>query len=1222
MTYAGKVSLMSKVAAGLLVGAGALVFSGWIFGVPALCTLWLPVQTMGPYSGVAFVLSGIALLVRGHYRGPVGTVIAWLAAFAILGLVALGILSSILHVGYGPLGLVDELLYEARIAPKIDFGHHAFVNASTPFLLVALGLGALGWARRSAFDFVTWAGLGVASFALHVLLSYPLVATVEDNRQLSPITSVFLIILGMVLMVCRLEPGRVGILRRDNPVGFVALRLIFGAVVVPPVLLSLQAWWLIRQGAMLPVQTVFFTAVSAVAFIGILVLILRKMEGIEQHRSLAEQARTEILAKLQQQAATLQFEVSERTFELKESSERLDLALQSTGCGVWDWDHVNKRGVWNDRQCEIYGLAPGKFDGRYETWVAMVHPEDRSRVLGEVAKDMEASEHFGTRFRIVTPTGAIRQIESVGFLKRDSEGRLTRKVGVDRDVTPEQDSRIALRSLAERLQFALGSAGYGVWERDSSGLRLSWDDRMLEIYGVGREDFRGTEGDFRRAVHPEDLARVIAASAKIYTGQSDMYEDRFRIIRPDGSVRHIEARGFMQRSGDGRPLRVVGLNRDVTAEKELRERLRITEERWQLALAGNNDGLWDWNVRSNELYYDARYAEMIGYEADEIPFLYREWEKRVHPDDLDAAEAAIEAHFSGKTSFYLSEYRLRHKDGSWVWILDRGKIVSRDAQGRPLRVVGTHTNISSSKELEGRLREFEEMALQMGRLAQIGPWDLHVGTQRLTWSPEVYRIHNAALGYEPTLARMLEFYPVGPRGKLQDALDAAVNQGTPFDLELPMVTSQGQTRWVRILGMAELKDGATIRIYGAVQNITDLRESEDARRRLETQLFQSQKMETLGTLAGGIAHDFNNLLTGILGYQELALDGLPEDSPARSCLDAARGVSMRARELVEQILTLSRSPTNEMATVDLAYVIEEARRFLKTTIPGNIAIESEVLPGCGPAVAEATQIHQVLLNLCQNAAHAIGPSGGLIRISLSPVNLDTSQAESMGLVADGDYLMLSVSDTGHGMDPETQKRIFDPFFTTKGVGQGTGLGLSVVHGIVRAHRGAITVESALGHGATFRIYLRCAEATEEAEAAIDKPVPRGSGELVCIVDDEDFVLSCVSKAVDKLGYRSVAFNSPQECCEALKAGDSRFALLVTDQTMPGMTGTELATEVRTFAPNLPIIIMSGYFSKISPQMMERVGQVSLISKPFTSAELSQALRQSLFKDGSAPPFAS
>jgi signal transduction histidine kinase/CheY-like chemotaxis protein len=416
---------------------------------------------------------------------------------------------------------------------------------------------------------------------------------------------------------------------------------------------------------------------------------------------------------------------------------------------------------------------------------------------------------------------------------------------------------------------------------------------------------------------------------------------------------------------------------------------------------------------------------------------------------------------------------------------------------------------------------------------------------------------------------------------------------------------------VRFLGKAETKSGSISHLYGAVQNITEIRESEIARRQLEAQLFQAQKMETLGTLAGGIAHDFNNLLTGILGYQELALEVIEAANAARPLLESARGVTIRARDLVEQILTLSRKPTNEMSTVDLSFAIAEAQGFLHTTLPPNIAIEADIAPSCGRVLAEASQIHQVLLNLGKNAAHAIGASGGTIRIGLEQVILDGPQASALGLIVPGAYVRLNMRDSGHGMDAETQKRIFDPFFTTKRVGEGTGLGLSVVHGIVRAHRGAITVESSPNQGATFSIYLRCFDGFVETPAEEENKVIRGSGELVCIVDDEEFVLSCVRQTMERLGYRTAAYDSGERCLEALRDAHGGCALLITDQTMPGMTGTEIAEQARAFAPSLPIIIMSGYFSKISPAILDRMEGVSLISKPFTSSELATAVHEAL-----------
>ena len=371
-------------------------------------------------------------------------------------------------------------------------------------------------------------------------------------------------------------------------------------------------------------------------------------------------------------------------------------------------------------------------------------------------------------------------------------------------------------------------------------------------------------------------------------------------------------------------------------------------------------------------------------------------------------------------------------------------------------------------------------------------------------------------------------------------------------------------------------------------------------------------METLGTLAGGIAHDFNNLLTGIMGYQELVADVLGDNATAREYLAEARGASLRARDLVEQILTFGRQSQDDQYTpLDLALVIEEARRLLRATIPATIAIETHISPDCGAVQGDATQIHQVILNLGSNAAHALQAKGGVLTIRLEPVDRETSRSATLATLPAGEYLRLTVSDNGHGMDETTLQRIFDPFFTTKEVREGTGLGLAVVHGIVRAHRGGVDVESQLGVGSTFHIYLPMAADEAEAPTTEVLQAPRGAGEMVFIVDDEDTVATFTKYALENKGYRAVTVDTAAQCLEALRADPSACAVLVTDQTMPGMTGTELAGKVREFAPRLPIIVMSGYFLKIPPQDIERIGHVELLGKPFTTDELAWMVHRAL-----------
>ncbi len=911
---------------------------------------------------------------------------------------------------------------------------------------------------------------------------------------------------------------------------------------------------------------------------------------------------------------------------LQALNQRLALATQSASLGVWEWDAATQRIMGDERALAIHGLSPAAFDGTTRGWLSCLHAEDRAAGFLSLADDQPGVYLTETAYRILPPGEAqARHIEARAVRQRDPHGRLERITGTVEDVTARHEATQQLTLLNERLQLALRSTNYGVWEYDLVTNLLIWDDRMFSIYGIPREKFTGDREVWVERLHPEDRDEAREVMLKVIAQTLPSYDTTFRIVTPDGTTRHIEAHGYLHRSPEGTPIRLVGLNRDITAERRMQAALDLAEQRWQLALEGSNDAVWDWNLETGDVYHDDQWARMLGYRSEQVAPGLDGWRKLVHPDDLPACEEAIRQHLAQATAYYLHEYRMRSIDGGWKWILDRGKVVNRAPDGRALRMVGTHSDITSRKQLEQRLRQVEELAAQVSRLAQIGGWELDLETSRLTWSSEARRIHGLADDATPTLPVILSFYPPEARATLESALEKTMLSGTPFDLELPLDTPTGRRIWVRVIGDPELRNGQIVGVQGAIQDTTARHESDEARRQLETQLFQAQKMETLGTLAGGIAHDFNNLLTGIIGYNELAADSVPEDNPAHACLIEARNAGMRARELVEQILTFGRqSSSEEHSPVDLTVVIDEARRFLRATLPANVTIETEIAKDCPQVLADATQIHQVILNLGSNAAHAMRHAGGRLHISLQPLEIGPEQSATLGGVSTGGYVRLSVADTGHGMDEATLRRVFDPFFTTKNTREGTGLGLAVVHGIVRAHSGAIDVESKTGVGSAFHIYLPAAPVGDGQPAEPDGvPIPRGHGEIIFVVDDEEIVGRCTQLTLESRGYQSTSFGSAEECLRRLQDNPNACHAVVTDQTMPGMQGTELAGALRRIAPSLPIVIMSGYFSKISPNAIDELGTVELLAKPFTPEELMQALDRALkatVRSGSVHPF--
>lgn len=901
------------------------------------------------------------------------------------------------------------------------------------------------------------------------------------------------------------------------------------------------------------------------------------------------------------------------TLRLEHLNDRLELATRAAELGIWEWDATTQKTIWDDRTLEIYGLRRDEHLGTDEDWVRRVHPQDRVQALSKRVETLAAGrDRFENEFRIVRANdGAERVVEVRAVVQRDPQGHLVRITGTERDVTARREATRQAKALNERLRLALRSSKYGVWEIDLVKGQRHWDERMFEIYGLTAGQFDGSEEAWRNTFHPDDLVSAVGKMDRLLASDESDCELQFRIIRPDGTVRHVESQGHVLRDDAGQPLRLGGLTRDLTEQKMMEQALDLAEQRWQLAIEGTNDAVWDWDLETDSVFNDERWGRMLGYDRTELSNTNSAWKSLAHPDDLAANEAALAAHFAQQTPFYQHELRMRAKDGGWRWILDRGRVVRRAPDGRPLRMAGTHTDITARKQLEERLRKTEELANEVSRLAQIGGWEIDLVASTVTWTDGTRRIHEVDAAFQPTIENIWDFFPPESLATVQAAIRDVTPAAPSFDLEVPLLSARARRIWVRILGHGEFSNGRELSIHGAVQDVTSRHQSEDSRRELEAQLFQAQKMETLGTLAGGIAHDFNNLLTGIIGYHELAADSIPEDNPARACLHEARNASLRARELVEQILTFGRqSGGGENGPIDLSLVADEARRFLRATLPANISIEVNCAPHCGNVLADATQIHQVILNLGSNAGHAMRQNGGVLRISLEPSEVSPDLALTLGGPAAKSYVRVSVSDTGHGMDEATRRRIFDPFFTTKNTREGTGLGLAVVHGIVRSHRGAIDVESTPGRGSVFHIYLPTAEENPVMEM-VSEPAPRGTGEYICVVDDEEVVGTCTKLVLESKGYRSLIFPSAEACLTQTQADVSLCAVLVTDQTMPGMQGTELAAAMRKLNPNLPIVIMSGYFSKISPQALDELGQVELLAKPFTSDELAHAVHRAL-----------
>ncbi len=422
------------------------------------------------------------------------------------------------------------------------------------------------------------------------------------------------------------------------------------------------------------------------------------------------------------------------------------------------------------------------------------------------------------------------------------------------------------------------------------------------------------------------------------------------------------------------------------------------------------------------------------------------------------------------------------------------------------------------------------------------------------------------------------------------------------------------------------RDGSEIHLEFAVNEATPnwtLQERRGAERRLfiatlrdvsrrhelEQQLQQAQKMEAIGALASGIAHDFNNILSIVLGYAGLERMRPGLDGDSRENLDMVMQAGQRARDLVRQILSFSRRSEPVQAPIDAANIVNEVGKLMRSTLPATVEIDVQAdLPAPqGLILADASQIHQVLMNLCTNAAQALADSGGILELTLDRLTLEEKSAEDLAV---GDYVRLRVRDSGPGMDTETRRRIFEPFFTTKAEGQGTGLGLALVQGIVKDHGGAIAVESEPGCGSTFEVLLPLWQGEAVAEPAAAEALPAGQGRIL-LVDDEVAVVGMSSKLLQRLGYQVVGETSSLEALETFRANPQDFDLVVTDQTMPGMTGEALVREIKALRADVPIIVCSGLGNRLTPQAARNLGIAGSLAKPALADEFARAVQDAL-----------
>jgi two-component system cell cycle sensor histidine kinase/response regulator CckA len=865
----------------------------------------------------------------------------------------------------------------------------------------------------------------------------------------------------------------------------------------------------------------------------------------------------------------------------------------------------------NERMSELLGYSRAEllamvvtdFDSTItskESWDAFVE-EIRSKgsiVVESVLKHKDGAE---------TPVEA--------NVRHAVQGEQEYLVVVSRDIAKRKQAEKELRLT----QFSVDHFSDGVYWMGSDARLLYVNDAACRALGYTREEL------LTMSVHdisPEYPSEVWPAHwADLQKRGSFLFETTHRA--KDGTVFPVEiAVNFMTLGGREYN---CAFARDIRERKRAEEALFTERERAANILQGTNAGTWDWNVQTGETTFNERWAEIMGYTLEELePIDIQTWIGNVHPEDLPAAETLLEQHFSGERDYYDVEFRQPHKGGGWVWINARGKVCEWTEDGKPLRMSGTHLDITERKRVEEALRESESSlkALIEGVQTAIV---VHDGEGRIVLSnhaaQKLLKPLAASLdGMELSDPRWCFFNEDGTELPTEEyPVSKVLEEKKP--LEGILLGIRGATGsemlWFLVNGTPVIDErGHLTKVIVSFVDITDRKRAEEERLSLERQVQHSQKLESLGVLAGGIAHDFNNLLMAMLGNADLALEDISPLSPVRPSIEAIQIAGRRAADLTNQMLAYSGRGAFEIRQLDLSELVDEMIHLLESSTTKKAVLTTRLESDLPGTRGDPAQMQQVILNLIVNASEAIGDDEpGVVTVStgvhvcsreyLATSYLDEEQAP-------GEYVYIEVADTGCGMDEEARTRLFDPFFSTKFTGR--GLGLAAVLGIVRGHNGAIMVDTEPGKGTTFRVLFPAV--AEEAKAPtptgdLTKPDEwRGTG-TVLVVDDEDLVRSLAVRMVKRLGFEVLQATDGQDAVEVFRKHADTITCVLLDLTMPRMDGSEACLEIQRIREDVPVILSSGYEESELSERFDGYGVAAFIQKPYQPSKLRGVLQSVL-----------
>jgi len=848
-------------------------------------------------------------------------------------------------------------------------------------------------------------------------------------------------------------------------------------------------------------------------------------------------------------------------------------------------------------------------------WIELYIPEeDRHEVLATIARALEGKAPFELRHRVVRADGTIGWTHSRAVPIFDDAGDILEWFGTASDVTREHEAQMALAASQEHLELATRAARLGQFDYWPRQNRLEWDDRCRELFGLSPDATVTYEHAYVAGLHPDDRAHAIAAvNAALDPRGSHLFDTEYRTIGiEDGLERHIHAQGTALFEGD-EPVRLIGTVQDITADRRAQAKLREVSERLRLANRATNDAIWDWDLLRDHVQWNETLERAYGHKPEDVEPDGAWWIGHIHPEDRARVDHSIHAVIDGTGTDWTDEYRFRCADGRYVDVKDRGYVI-RNEQGLAVRMIGAMLDQTDRMEAERTLARakagleeaVEARTRERDQIWRSTPDLLSVATLD-GWYRELNPAWETVLGWSHAelLARpFLDFVHPEDVVRTQTVMGGLIDGESVFGFENRYRHKSGDYLWFN--WNAVPRDGF---IYAVVRDVSETHRQREALARAEDQLRQAQKMEAVGQLTGGIAHDFNNMLTGIIGSMELLKRYVSTGQWERvdRYIDAAMTSAQRAAGLTQRLLAFSRRQSLDVRAADVNGIVIGMDDLLRNTLGEDIALALRLQPSAWNARTDANQLESALLNLVINARDAM-PDGGTLTIATANKVLDAATAREIADLEPGDYMLVSVSDTGTGMSADIVSKAFDPFFTTKPIGQGTGLGLSMIYGFVRQSGGHIRILSREGEGTTVELYLRRDEDEPAQAEGAAEAVPSGKGECIMLVEDEPAVRMLIADILESLGYDLLEAVDGPSAVKILEKKPA-ISLLVTDVGLPGMNGRQVAEFAREKIPGLKVLFVSGYAEQAQSRSDFLAPGMDMISKPFVIDHFASKVRE-------------